>query len=107
MTCLKFLKVIDWKTRQYTQLSCTGKANWIKSLISQKYEIIDFTTLGITGINLYKTESVENIELYAIYCPSLAVLDMECLFINIPTEAEARTLIASVVERVQPLIDTF
>ncbi|NJL62021.1 MAG: hypothetical protein HC903_09550 [Methylacidiphilales bacterium] len=98
------IRVIDWKTRESTQLSRTGNGNWVKWLISQGYDIIDATALGCAGIYLYKTDSLENIDLYAIYFPYLAVFDIECLFINIPTEAQARTLIASVIELLQPLI---
>jgi hypothetical protein len=95
------IRVIDWNTKQQFQILRMGKGDWINWLVVQNYEIIDLVKLAHTAIEVHKAH---NINLYAVYCPLFATFDTECLFINIPKEEEARSLITKIKQQLEPLI---
>ncbi|AFZ03830.1 hypothetical protein [Calothrix sp. PCC 6303] len=95
------VKVIDWKSKHEFKLARIGEGNWIKWLVNYGYDIIDQVDLGQTEINLYKSETLG---LYAIYCPYFINLDTERLFIDIPTEEEARLFIAAIKKMLEPML---
>jgi hypothetical protein len=98
---MNHVRVVDWKSKQELKLPRIGEGNWIKWLVSHGYDIIDQIELGQTELNLYKTE---NPELYAVYCPYFFNLDTERLFVDILTEAEARSFIYAIKERLEPML---
>jgi hypothetical protein len=98
---MRDVKVIDWKSKKESNLPRFGEGNWIKWLITNGYDIIDQIELGQTEINLYKAEGRE---LYAIYCPYFINLDTERLFVDIPTEEEARLFIIAIKKMLEPML---
>lgn len=88
---MQAIKVINWQTKQKSQMPRIGEDNWINWLIDQGYDIIDSIRLGHTLIDLYKANS----DIFAVYHPFFAGLDTECLFVNISTETEARELMTT------------
>jgi hypothetical protein len=87
--------VMDWQTRTTSDLPRFGEDSWIKWLISEGYELIDKVKLWDNTINLYKTEN----NIYAVYNPPFAGLDIECLLINIVSEENAYTLIYGIEQK--------
>jgi hypothetical protein len=91
----KVIPVMDWQTKNYYDLPRFGKHSWIQLLITEGYELIDEVQLGNTTIDLYKTEN----NIYAIYNPPLASINLECLLINILSEENARILIHEIKDK--------
>lgn len=83
------MKVMDWGTKQLSELPRSGEGNWTSWLSDNGYALIDREMLGYTEIELYENEDNG---VFAIYHPIYAGLDTESLYVNIPSEAEARHL---------------
>ncbi|GAB1538590.1 hypothetical protein NUACC21_12520 [Scytonema sp. NUACC21] len=83
------MKVMDWQTKQLSELPRSGEGNWSTWLLENGYELIDREALGYTEIKLYENEKNR---VFAIYHPIYAGLDTESLYVNIPSEEDARQL---------------
>lgn len=83
------MKVMDWQTKQLSELPSIGEGNWTNWLNENGYELIDREELGHTEIELYEN-SKDGV--FAIYHPNYLGLDTESLYANIPTEEDARQL---------------
>lgn len=83
------MKVMNWQTKQLSELPSVGEGNWASWLFQNGYELIDREELGHTEIELYENS---NAGVYAIYHPNYIGLDTESLYINILTEEDARQL---------------
>jgi hypothetical protein len=83
------VKVMDWQTKQLSELPSVGEDNWATWLLEQGYELIERESLGYTALELYENEDAH---VYAMYHPIYAGLETESLYINIPSQEEARQL---------------
>lgn len=84
------MKVMDWQSKQLSELPSTGEGNWATWLNENGYELIDREELGYMEIELYEN-SKDGV--FAIYHPNYVGLETESLYINISTEEDARQLI--------------
>lgn len=85
------VKVIDLQRDQKYDLPKAGEGNWMDWLADQGYLICDRIPLGYISLELYRCECSG---VYALYHPSFQGLSTECLFFNIPGEAEAQELVS-------------
>lgn len=83
------MKVMDWQTKQLSELPRAGEGNWSSWLRENGYELINREALGYTEIELYENPSHG---VFAIYHPMYAGLDTESLYVNIASEEDARQL---------------
>ncbi|MEC4813149.1 MAG: hypothetical protein SAK29_07730 [Scytonema sp. PMC 1069.18] len=84
------VKVMDWQTKQLSELPPLGDDNWESWLLQQGYELIDKKPLGYTELALYQQKYVG---VYAMYHPVYMGLETESLYVNIPTEEQVQQLV--------------
>lgn len=100
---MRTVKVIDWQTREQSQLPRFGQGNYLRKPIEQGYDIVSTQVLGNAEIEIYQAKS----GIYAIYHPVFGTLDTECVFVNIPSESEVQMLINTSKERLEPIKQMF
>jgi hypothetical protein len=84
------VKVVNFQTQLKFVLPAAGADGWLSWLAERGYLVCDRVAAGYVSLELY---SAEESDLYALYHPSIQGLDTEYLFVDIPTEAQARELI--------------
>ena len=85
------IRVLDIQTEARFVLPKAGEGNWDAWLAQQGYLFTERISVGPADLAVYFAEANG---LYALYHPAVQGLDLECLFVNIPTESDAQALIA-------------
>lgn len=88
---MRFVQVIDWQTRERSQLPAAGEGNFVSWLIAQGYDLSTTEPLGNAEIEIYQADNGT----FAVYHPTFGTLDSESLFVNIPSEDDVRMLVTS------------
>lgn len=92
------IKVINVQTEEKFDLAQSGEGNWLDWLAEQGYLICvgeasrleNRISLGHVSLELYQRDEDG---VYALYHPPLMGLSVECLFLNIASEAAAQELV--------------
>lgn len=100
---MRFVRVIDWQSREQSQLPAAGEGNFVNWLITQGYDLVATEPLGNAEIEIYQADNGT----FAIYHPTFGTLDSECLFINIPSEDDVKMLVNNSQETLEPIRQMF
>lgn len=100
---MRTVKVIDWQTREQSQLPRFGQGRYMRWLVERTYDMVATQPLGSVEIEIYQAQS----GVYAVYHPHFGTLECECLFVNIPSQEEVQMLVSSSKERLEPIRQIF